>query len=99
MERIGLAASKIAKGNLLLYNIYVVLISSLFSLLIFVLSGTTVTLALILIAYVGNEVMKFEFEKNWSPIIATCMAALTVIMALFNIVAISKNIKLPKSRD
>lgn len=38
MERIGIAASKIAKGNLLLYNSYVVLIAFLLSVLLFLIS-------------------------------------------------------------
>ena len=38
MERIGIAASKIAQGNLFLYNICVIVISFLFSLFIFFIS-------------------------------------------------------------
>jgi len=48
MKRIGIAASKISKGNLALYNFCVVLISVLFSLSIFVVAGSTVIFAYLL---------------------------------------------------
>ena len=94
MERIGIAASKIAKGNLVLYNLLVVSIAFLFSLFIFVLSGATILFALIMIAYVGEEVMPIHFEKNWSSILTVCMVSLTVIMTLFYVMALAKNLKL-----
>ena len=93
MKRIGIAASKMAKGNLALYNCYVVLISFLFSLFIFVIAGATVVLALAIVAYVGSEVMAFEFEKAWPVVLPICMTSLTVVIVLFNLFAISQNFK------
>lgn len=97
MERIGIAASKMAKGNLALYNFYVVLISLLFSIFMFVISGASVLFALIIISYVGTEVMGIEFERSRSWLMAVCMISLTVVIALLNIFAILKNIKLTKA--
>ena len=99
MERIGIAASKMAKGNLFVYNCYVVLISLLFSFSIFIMVGATVVFALTIIAYVGNEIMGLEFEKSWTSILSVCMVSLTVIVALFNLFAISKNLKFTKIKD
>lgn len=96
MKRIGIAASKIAKGNLVLYNCYVVLISFLFSLFIFVVAGATVVLALAVVSYVVSEIMAFEFERTWSAVLPICMMSLTIVVALFNLFAISQNLKLPK---
>lgn len=96
MERIGIAASKMAKGNLYLYNLYVVGLSFLFSLFIFLISGLTVLFALIIIGYIGTEVMAIEFEKHWPTILTLCMLCLTILVAFFNLVAILKNIKLPQ---
>ena len=96
MERIGVAASKIVKDNLFLYNFYVVGISFLFSLFIFIIAGASILFALIVIRYIGEEVMPFEFEKQWTMILSLCMIALTVVTVLFNLLAILKNIKLPK---
>src|SRR5438874_1803950 len=97
MERIGIAASKMAQGNLFLYNMYVILISLLFSLFIFIVVGITVLLGFIIIAYVGDEIM--DIQKDWSAVLPVCMASLTVIMFLFNLVAISRNLKFSKPKD
>lgn len=94
MERIGIAASKIAKGNILLYNFYVVLISFLFSLFIFTLAGMTVFFALIVISYISLEVAQLDIHGR--NILKLCLISLTVVVAIFNIFAISKNIKFTK---
>ena len=96
MKRIGIAASKISKGNLTLYNLYVVLISALFSLFLFIVAGSTIVFALVVIKYVGNEIIGVEFERSWQSILAVCMVSLTVVVTLFNLLAISINMRLPK---
>ena len=96
MKRIGITASRISKGNLALYNLYVVLIAILFSFSIFVLAGSTVIFALVVIKYVATEIMGVEFEKSWRSIMAVCMVSLTVVITLFNLCAIIINLKLPK---
>ena len=96
MERIGIAASKIARGNLLLYNCFVILISSLFSMLVLVVAGSTVIFALVILRYVSQEIMAFEFDKTWKTVFLLCMISLTVMISLFNLLAIIKNIKLHK---
>ena len=98
MERIGLAASKIAKGNLFIYNIFVVLLSFLFSLLIFVLAGSTMILTLLLIGYIMNEIFPQNYEKEWTSVMKLCMITLTVLIGLFNFLAILKNFKLSKPK-
>ena len=96
MKRIGIAASKISKGNLALYNVYVILISALFSLSIFIVAGSTVIFALVIIKYVGSEIMGVEFEQSWQSVLAVCMVSLTIVITLFNLFAISLNLKFPK---
>jgi len=93
MKRIGIAASKISKGNVPLYNLYVVLISCLFSLFIFTAAGATIALALMLIGYVGTEIVGLEFKRDWSLIMTACMVVLTIVVALFNIFAIVINVR------
>lgn len=97
MKRIGIAASKISKGNVPLYNLYVVLISCLFSFFIFIAAGATIALALMLIGYTGTEIMGVEFKKDWSMIMTVCMTALTIIIALFNIFAILINVRISRA--
>jgi len=96
MKRIGVAASKMSKGNLALYNSYVVLIAFLFSVFIFIIAGAAAVFALVVISYLGNEVMGYEFEKGWGSILSVCLVSLTVVIGLFNLCAVSINIRLPK---
>ena len=99
MERIGIAASKMAKGNLLVYNLYVILMAFLFSLFIFIVAGCSVVFALIIISYIGKELMAFDVENHWSSVFQVCMVSLTVIVTVFNVLAILKNIKFSKKAE
>ena len=96
MKRIGVAASKMAKGNIAFYNFYVVLIAVLFSLFIFIVAGAIVIFSLIVIHYLGEELLPVSLKENWSSILMECMVSLTVVVTLFTLFAILKNIKLPK---
>jgi len=98
MKRIGVAASRISKGNLALYNFYVILISALFSLFIFIIAGSTIIFALAIIKYVGSEIIGVEFEKSWQSVLVICMASLTAVMTLFSLIAILRNLKLPRRK-
>jgi|CXWL01.1.fsa_nt_gi hypothetical protein len=93
MKRIGIAASKISEGNILLYNIFVLVLSTLFSLLVFFLSGFSIFLAIYLIHALLTGFTTFDFYSNWGDILKSCMIALAVMMGLFNICAISVNLK------
>ncbi len=99
MKRIGIVSSRISKGNRALYNLYVVLISMLFSIFVFVIAGSIVIFALAIIKYVGTEIMGMEFEKSWKPIFSVCMVSLTVVVTLFNLFAILINFKPPKTME
>ena len=95
MERIGRAASKMAKGNLLFYNLYVVVICLLFSLFIFLLAGMTVALALIVISFVVHEIgVQKYFPLEFNSAFLVCLIALTIVIVIFNLFAILRNIKL-----
>ena len=98
MERIGIAASKIAKGNLFLYNLFVVLISFLFSLLIFLLAGSSLFISLLIINSINEGEMPQNLEKMWTSVMLVCMISLTIVVSIFNLFAILKNIKLTKNR-
>ena len=94
MERIGIAASKMARGNLFLYNCYVVVISFLFSLLIFFIAGSSIVLSLIIIGYLINGVLPTPDSKGWGKVVILCMVSLTIIVSIFTLFAIGKNVKL-----
>jgi hypothetical protein len=94
MERIGIAASKMAKGNLWLYNLFVVIISFLFSAFIFLISGSSIVLALIIIGYVVNGILPNDLWDDWHGVIRVCMISLTMIVSIFTLFAVLRNIRL-----
>ena len=93
MKRIGIAASKISEGNIFLYNIFVLVLSSLFSLLVFFLSGFSIFLAIYLIHVLLTGSTVFDFYSHWGGILKSCMIALAVMMGFFNMCAIGVNLK------
>jgi len=99
MERIGIAASKIAKGNFFLYNLFVVIISFLFSLFVFVVAGSSILLALIIMAFLVSGIMPLEFENNWATIIRICMMTLTTLVGFFTLFAVLKNVRIRRTKD
>lgn len=97
MERIGIAASKMAKGNLCVYNLWVILISFMFSLLVFFVVGSAIFVAFVLISYATHGLMPVNFEKEWISMGLVCMISLTMVVGLFCLIAILRNIKFHKS--
>jgi hypothetical protein len=93
MERIGIAASKMAQGNLWLYNLFVVLISFLFSFFIFFIAGSSIVLALIIIGYVVNGILPRDLWDDWHGVIRVCMISLTIIVSIFTLFAILRNMR------
>ena len=99
MERIGIAASKIAKGNLMLYNLSVIVIACGFSLFLFFIAGCPIVLALIIIGYVADGVLPMDLSDGWMGTIRICMVVLTIVVAIFNLFCIVRNIKITKIRN
>jgi hypothetical protein len=98
MERIGLAASRMANGSLLKYNVFVVAISCFFSILIFLVCGFSVLAVLLLLSLVMRWFMPTDVFSNWTAIVKVSIAALAVIIGMLNIFAIAKNIKFSKKK-
>lgn len=96
MERIGIAASKIAKGNLLLYNFFVVVITILFSFLIFIISGCLIVTILILVACISSPGKFPDLEQGWMPTMVVALMCLAIIVGIFVLAAFTKNIKFKK---
>ena len=96
MERIGIAASHIAKGNLWLYNAFVILIAFLFSLLVFVISGLSVICGVLLIAFLTRASSPHLLNEKTISLIYLCLTSLAVIIGCFNLFAIGKNVKFKK---
>ncbi len=96
MERIGLAASKIAKGNLFLYNCFVVLLTFLFAFLVYFLAGSAIVVVLVFIAYLTSMEGAPNLESGWIPFMHLPLTSLAVVVGLFSLIAIGKNIKFKK---
>jgi hypothetical protein len=94
MKRIGIAASKISEGNIVLYNVFVLVLSTLFSLLIFFLSAFSVFVAIYVIHALMTGTTEFNFSSSWGGILRSCMTALALMTAFLNLCAISVNLKL-----
>lgn len=98
MRRIGVAASKMAQGNLFAYNAFVVGISTLIATLVFLVSGLSIMLALFLISLVLRLVLHTDFSLYCIHILKLSLIALGVVIGLLNAVAIFKNMILHKSK-
>ncbi|MDP8264973.1 MAG: hypothetical protein P9M12_05805 [Candidatus Aceula lacicola] len=97
MQRIGIAASKIAKGNLFLYNFFVILLSFFISLLVFIISGLLIIFSLVIIAYLTQMPIIVDLQKgNISPI-SICMMFLGTIIGISNLYAIGINVKIKRN--
>lgn len=96
MERIGIAASKMAKGNLLFYNVWVVVISFLFSFFIFFIGGSAIAVALMVMTISAKGTMPVNFEKEWISIGLICMISLAAVVGIFCLIAVSRNLKFHK---
>jgi hypothetical protein len=98
MLRIGIAASKMAKGNLLTYNFFVVLISCLFSLIIFLVGGCSILVIVFLISLGLHAVRHSAFHTGWVHMFKICLIILAAVTAIFNLTAIARNIQTPKNK-
>ncbi len=94
MKRIGITASKIAKGNLAWYNFYVIVITFSLALFLFFISGAAVFLALIILGYILEEVLQSPFKQGWVEIIRICMVSLTLVVSIVVIFALTRNIRI-----
>jgi len=98
MLRIGVAASKMSKGSLLNYNLCVILISCIFSLFMFFVCGLSLLPIVFLISLILHALKPAGVYAGWVHIFNICLVVLGLVVGVFNIVAISKNIQLTKNK-
>src|SRR5690242_10743381 len=98
MRRIGIAASKMSKGGLVGYNLWVILIASLVSLFIFFICGFAILLILFLVSLFLHAFRPSEPHAGLLQIFKICLGVLALILGFFNGLAIFKNIQWP-SKD
>lgn len=93
MRRIGIAASKMARGNLPKYNVFVIVIAFLCSLLLFFICGFAILAALFLVSLVCRPFLPPEFNAAAPAIVRVCLVALAVVIGILNVLAVIKNVK------
>jgi hypothetical protein len=98
MLRIGIAASKMSKGSLLNYNLCVILIACLFSLLIFLICGFSILLIVFLVSLILHALKPADFHAGWLHMLKICLIILALVVGVLNIVAILKNIQFTKNK-
>ena len=98
MRRIGIAASKMAKNSLFTYNLFVILISCLFSLIILLVCGFSILLIVFLISLILHALKPDDIHAGWVHMFKICLIVLGIVVGGFNLVAILKNIQFTKTK-
>jgi hypothetical protein len=98
MRRIGIAASKMAQGSLFTYNLFVVLLSCLLSLFIFLVCGFSILIIVVLVSWGLHALRPAGFHAGWMHMFKICLIILAVVTGIFNSVAIIKNIQWTKHK-
>ncbi len=98
MERIGIAASKMAQGNLIAYNFFVIAIASLCALFIFLVCGFVVLASLFLIFTLFRFLMPGVFDGVWFNLVKICLVGLGLFVGILNMWAIIRNIRLTRKK-
>jgi hypothetical protein len=93
MKRIGIVASRIAKDDLVSYNLFVLLLSFLLSFLIFLVSAFAVLAGMALTSYVTRGFLAIDAG---SGLFRVALIALTLMVGVINLMAVLGNIKLKR---
>jgi len=98
MQRIGITASKMSKGSLFNYNLYVILIACLLSLFIFLICGFSILLIIFLVSLILHALKPADFHAGWVHMFRICLIVLALVVGIFNLVAIIRNIQFTKNK-
>lgn len=98
MLRIGVAASKMSKGSLLSYNLYVILLACLFSLFVFFICGFLILFIIFLFSLILYALKYAGPQVAWVHMFKICLIVLALVVGVLNIVAILKNIQFTKNK-
>ena len=99
MRRIGLVASKMAQGNLLKYNIFVVALSTLCATILLLASSISMLIILFIIGIILRFIMPAEFSGSWWGVIKIILVVFVALIAMLNVIAIVKNIRLTRPQS
>ena len=98
MKRIGVAASKMAQGDICKYNFFVVAMSFLFSFIIFFVCEFCVLAVLLALSLIMRGMMHKHDLDAWVHIMKISSIGIGALVVLLNICAIAINIRLNKDK-
>jgi len=98
MLRIGIAASKMSKGSLFNYNLYVILISCLISFFIFLVCGFSILFIIFLVSLILHALKPGDFHAVLVHMFKLCLIILSLVVGVLNMAAILKNIQFTKNK-
>ncbi len=93
MKRIGIAASRIAKDDLVLYNLFVVILAFLLSLLIFLTCAFALLAGVALVSYLTRGYMAMDAGTG---LYKFAIIGLAAAIGVINLAAVLINIKLKR---
>ncbi len=96
MKRIGLIASKLSQANLISYNIWVFVLSSICAVVLFVVCASAVVTGLFLVSLVWRQATGNPLPGAFSFVVQASLIILAVMIAILQFWAIVKNIRLRK---
>ena len=94
MRRIGLAASKIAKGNIWVYHLAVVIIACLFAMFVFLVCGFCVVVTLFVLSVLLQHFFPSSVNGSWAGVFRVSLIFLEILIGIVTLIAIIKNIRL-----
>ncbi len=94
MRRIGIIAEHIAKGNLFLYHFYVLLYSSLISLIVFLLSAFTIIIGVSVVVLVMRQPVVLTPESLFAKLLFISLMVLAGVVGILNLWVVVYNIRL-----
>lgn len=98
MRRIGITASRMAQGNWVRYNLFVIGISMLCASILFVVSSISVLVALSLVFLVLRFFLPLAAVDVWLMVVKIVLSTLAVIIGLLNALAIIKNVRFTRPK-
>ena len=96
MLRIGVAASKMSKDSVLTYNMYVVLIATLFSFLVFAICASCILMTILLVSWMIHIAHPHAPYPGWVHMLKISLLVLAMVIGVFNLIAIMKNIQMSR---
>ena len=94
MKRIGVTASKIAKGNIWFYHLAVVLISFLFGMFVYLICGFVIVVTIFILSFLLQKALPSMDQQHWMHALRACLKLLGILIGAGMVFAIVKNVQL-----